>query len=93
MSARVDASKLDFANILTQRKFGMSFAQYCGQVVLDDVCQNNNLPLERNEGAEAREKGLLAVQKLREVSKLTRDSKLANMPDAEIKRAIRNREL
>lgn len=93
MSARVDADKLKYANQLTQKKYGMSFAKYCGTVVLDNVYGKRNLPLEQQRDIERRERGLAALRDIKEMAESLRGTKADSLTDEEVKRIIRNRDI
>ena len=92
MSARVDADKLKYANNLTQKKYGMSFAKYCGTVVLDNVYGERGLPLQQKDEDEERERRLAALRDIREFAESLRGNPAANLSDEDVKRIIRNRE-
>ena len=43
-SSRADEKRLAFADALTRERFGMSYGQYCGSLLLDAVCDGADLP-------------------------------------------------
>lgn len=93
MSARVDADKLKYANQLTQKECGMSFAKYCGTVVLDDVYGKRGLPLQQQNENEERERRLAALRDIREFAESLRGNPAADLTDEDVKRIIRNRDI
>ena len=43
-SSRVDAEKLAYADAMARQRFGMSFGQYCGSVLIDAIREGTDLP-------------------------------------------------
>ena len=93
ISARVDSNKLKEANRITQKQCGMSFAQYCSKVVLEDVASSKKLPVNKKAEYEKRERGLQAVRHIQEISKKLKGSEIASMTDEEVRQFIRNRDI
>ncbi len=93
MSARVDADKLKYANQLAQRECGMSFAKYCGSILLDNVYSKRNLPLQKQDKDKDRKRRLTALQEIREFAQSAKDTRAASLTDEEVKRILRNRDI
>lgn len=45
-SGRTDKLKLDFADNLTRKETGLSFGQYCSNVIVDRIYRTGKLPVE-----------------------------------------------
>ena len=93
MSARVDASKLKYANQLTQKECGMSFAKYCGSIILNNVCSMHNLPIQQEDKDKDRKRRLTALEEICKFAESLKDTEAANLTDEEVKRIIRDRDM
>lgn len=81
-SSRADEAGLAFADAVARERFGMSFGQYCGSVLVDAVQQGAELPsVPRSEGGSAKER---AITKLKAIALRSHDAAVGRMSDAEI---------
>ena len=93
-SARADADKLKYADNIARRECGMSFAQYCGTVVLNNVCERRHLPVSKEKmKAEEIERKKKALRDIQEIAESLRGTDAENLTDEQVKWMIRNREI
>lgn len=89
-SSRVDESKLDFADALARKEYGISFGQYCGTILLDSIEKMGCMPALEPLG-ECQDKKLQALSYIKGFSEKIRNPKIANLSDDEIKDLIASR--
>ena len=87
-SSRADEKRLAYADALTREKFGMSFGQYCGSILLDAVYEGANLPQRPTRGEDAKAK---AIAQMKAFSRLPHNPAIGFMSDDEIKNLIASR--
>ena len=93
-SARADADKLKYADNIARRECGMSFAQYCGTVVLNYVCERRHLPVSKEKmKAEEIERKKKALRDIQEIAESLRGTDAENLTDEQVKWMIRSREI
>lgn len=88
-SSRADAQKLAFAETVTREKYGMSFGQYCGSVLVDAVCQGVELPDARLTAD--RDRKIAAIAKMKSLSAQPHDESIGLMSDDDIKQMLVSR--
>ena len=88
-AGRASEEDLAFMNALTRQRFGMSFGQYCGSVLIQAARQGIDLPQPDETAADFRRKA--AVAKMKELSGRPGNSQIARMSDAEIKDLVASR--
>ena len=95
MSARCDKDKLAFADKLARKQYGMSFAKYCGTIVLNQACEARELPKfeERNTLAQKQSDHENLMKSIREFGKKAKHSEVGEFSDSEIKDKIESRYL
>ena len=88
-AGRASKEDLAFMNALTRQRFGMSFGQYCGSVLIQAVRQGIDLPQPDETATNSRRKA--AVAKMKELSDRPGNPRIAHMSDTEIKDLIADR--
>ncbi len=87
-SSRADERDLAYAEAITREKFGMSFGQYCGSVLLNAVRQGVDLPAPvSKEDAKRFE----AFETIRSFSQRKHDPAIGNLSDEQIRELIGSR--
>ena len=82
-AGRASEEDLAFMNALTRQRFGMSFGQYCGSVLIQAARQGIDLPQPDETAVDSRRK--TAVAKMKGLSGRPGNSKIGRMSDDEIK--------
>ncbi len=89
-SSRVDEAKLDFADLLTRQKYGMSFGQYCGTILIDAIEANGCIPdLDLPDSPQAKRQK--AISFVKNFADRTKNSEIGRLSDEEIKDLIASR--
>ena len=81
-SSRADEAGLAYADAVARQKFGMSFGQYCGSVLVDAVCQGLDLPEAKPASAEGAR--VRAISAIKAISSRPHDAAIGRMSDAQI---------
>jgi len=87
-SARADETRLALADSIARKSFGLSYAQYCGSVLLDMVCEQNALP---TFALKCEHSKVRALDEIKDFSKAHHNERIAAMSDAELKEMIASR--
>ena len=88
-SGRADAGKLAFADTIARERFGMSFGQYCGSVLLDAVNQSGTLPeVAPKDPGDVK---MRAVAVIKSIAAGEHDESIGRMSDEEIRNLIGSR--
>ena len=94
MSARCDKHKLEFADKLAQKQYGVSFAKYCGTVVLDQAFDKKSLPKSEKTKTDQQQKDHENLMRsIREIGENTKHPEIGEMSGDEIKDLIASRYL
>ena len=88
-AGRTSEEDLAFMNALTRQRFGLSFGQYCGSVLIQAVRQGIDLP--QPDETEANSQRKAAVAKMRELAARPGNPHIGRMSDAEIKDLVAGR--
>ena len=88
-AGRASEEGLAFMNALTRQRFGMSFGQYCGSILIQAVRQGIDLPQPDETAVDARRR--TAVERMRELSGHPGNPQIGRMSDAEIKDLVASR--
>ena len=81
-SSRADEARLAYADSVTRQRFGMSFGQYCGSILIDAVCQGFELPDAKPESASSAKQR--AIDVIKSISTKAHDASIGRMNDAQI---------
>ena len=87
-SSRAEEKKIAFADTLAQREYDMSFAKYCGTILLDSVCETERFP---DLDSKRRKDKIEALNTLKAFAETPHDPKIALLSDDEVKELIRGR--
>ncbi|MBQ9002299.1 MAG: hypothetical protein IJ087_10640 [Eggerthellaceae bacterium] len=88
-SSRADETSLAYADAMVRERFGMSFGQYCGSVLIDAIRQGAELPEPPRENAAERKAA--ALSKLKALASLPNDASVGHMTDDQIDDLIASR--
>ena len=88
-ASRADETSLAYADAMAHERFGISFGQYCGSVLIDAIRQGAELPEPPRENATKRK--VAAVSKLKALASLPHDASIGRMPDDQIDDLIASR--
>ena len=88
-SSRADERRLAYADAITRKKYGMSFGQYCGSILLDAIYNGAELPDAQSAGTLDRKASAIATMK--SLSARPHDEGIGRMSDAEVKQLIASR--
>ena len=88
-SSRADEASLAYADAMAHERFGISFGQYCGSVLIDAIRQGAELPEPPRE--DVAERKAAAVSKLKALSSLPHDASIGRMSDDQIDDLIASR--
>ena len=81
-SGRIDEADLAFANAVTRDRFGISFGQYCGSILIDAIRRGEELPQARRSGDNPQSQ---AVVRMKELSTLPHDEAIGRLSDDELR--------
>ena len=81
-SSRADAGGLAYADAVARERFGMSFGQYCGSVLVEAVRQGAELPsVPQPDGGSAKAR---AIASIKAIASRPHDAAVGRMTDEEI---------
>lgn len=89
-SSRVNEEKLAFADGLVRKRYGISYGQYCGTVLLDDIEATGRLP-KLNGAQSAEEKKRAAVSFIKGFASKAVHPEIGSYSDADVRDLIASR--
>lgn len=88
-SSRADEAALTFADALTRKKYGLSYGQYCGTVLLEAIQSSGQMPSLPGLGVD--EERRRAASFIRGFSSRSKNSDVGMMSDDEIRDLMASR--
>lgn len=88
-SARADEGALAFADALARKQYGLSFGQYCGTVLIEDIQWSGRMPtLSASRASKEKQR---AAAFIKDFPSRVRNPVVGRMSDAEIRDLIASR--
>ena len=88
-SSRADERGLAYADAVVRERFGMSYGQYCGSILIEAIMQGVELPTSPCGNANRRKRQ--AIESMKSISKRDHDASIGKLSDNEIRAMIASR--